>query len=105
VVEPELIEDVRWLLREFKRKANFIASHYQLHHHSTTCVKYSVKKILKQGLEKCRTQLYRFRAPWRLIPETSFTGNGLLKVKRDHQIVNQYNQSIAIRLRYNYNLL
>jgi len=35
------------------------------------------------------------------VPETSFTDDGILEVKRDHQMVNQYNQSMAIGLRHN----
>ena len=36
-----------------------------------------------------------------LVPETDFAEDGLLKVRRDHQMVNQYNQSMAIGLRHN----
>jgi hypothetical protein len=35
------------------------------------------------------------------VPETNFTDDGLLEVKRDHQMVNQYNQSMAVGLRHN----
>ncbi len=88
VVEPELMHDAEWLLRGFEREANFIASRCQVHHHSATCVKYSIKEFMKVGLGKTRTQLCRFRAPWRLVPETGFTDDGLLEVKRDHPMVN-----------------
>jgi hypothetical protein len=101
VVEPELMYDADWLSMEFEREANFVASRCQVHHHTATCVKYSIKEALKTGLEKCRVQLCRFRAPWTLVPETGFTDDGLLEVKRDHQMVNQYNQSMAIGLRHN----
>ncbi|KNB04282.1 hypothetical protein FOXG_22453 [Fusarium oxysporum f. sp. lycopersici 4287] len=104
VVEPELIHDAEWLSRAFKREANFIASRCQVHHHTATCVKYSIKEVLKAGLAKCRTQLCRFRAPWRLVLETGFTDDGLLEVKRDHHMVNQYNQSMAIGLRHNHDV-
>ncbi|KAF6528270.1 hypothetical protein HZS61_008572 [Fusarium oxysporum f. sp. conglutinans] len=104
VVEPELMHDAEWLSRAFKREANFIASRCQVHHHTATCVKYSIKEVLKAGLAKCRTQLCRFRAPWRLVPETGFTDDGLLEVKRDHHMVNQYNQSMAIGLRHNHDV-
>ncbi|KAL6406058.1 hypothetical protein AUP68_10619 [Ilyonectria robusta] len=104
VVEPELMHDAEWLSRAFERDANFIASRCQVHHHSATCVKYSIKEVLKAGLAKCRTQLCRFRAPWRLVPETGFTDDGLLEVKRDHHMVNRYNQSMAIGLRHNHDI-
>jgi len=105
VVEPELAYNAEWLSREFKREANFVASRYQIHHHSATYMKYSIKEVIKVGLGNCRTQLYRFRAPWRLMQETGFTDNGLLEIKRDHRIVNQYNQSIAIGLQHNHDIL
>ncbi|KAK3358122.1 hypothetical protein B0T25DRAFT_567360 [Lasiosphaeria hispida] len=84
VVELELMEDVGWLLREFEYEANFVASYYQVHHYTAMCVKYSIKEVLKQGVAKCRTQLCWFWASWKLVPETGFIGDGLLKVKRDH---------------------
>jgi hypothetical protein len=104
IVEYKLMNDAKWLLKEFEREANFIASRCQVHHHSATCVKYSIKEVLKAGMAKCKTQLCRFRAPWRLVPETSFTDDGLLEVKRDHQMVNQYNQSMAVGLRHNHDV-
>jgi hypothetical protein len=101
VVRPELMHDAEWLSGEFEREANFIASRCQVHHHTATCVKYSIKEVLKAGVEKARAQLCRFRAPWKLVPQTGFTDDGLLEVKRDHAMVNQYNQSMAIGLRHN----
>jgi len=89
LVEPELTRDAEWLSKEFEREANFAASRCQVHHHTATCVKYSIKEALRVGLTKCKTQLCRFRAPWRLVPETGFTDDGLLEVKRDHPMVNQ----------------
>jgi hypothetical protein len=38
------------------------------------------------------------------VPETGFTGDGLLEVKRDYQMVNRYNQSMAIGLRHNHDV-
>jgi hypothetical protein len=101
VVEPGLGQDAEWLSGGFEREANFVASRCQVHHHTATCVKYSIKQVMKTGAEKCRAQLCRFRAPWKLVPETSFTEDGLLEIKRDHEMVNQYNQSMAIGLRHN----
>jgi hypothetical protein len=54
VVEPELMHDGEWLSMGFEREANFIASRCQVHHHTATCVKYSIKEVLKTGLEKCK---------------------------------------------------
>jgi hypothetical protein len=100
-VEPELMHDAEWLSGELEREANFVASRCQVHHHTATCVKYSIKDVLKAGVDKARAQLCRFRAPWRIVAETGFTDDGLLEVKRDHQMVNQYNQSMAVGLRHN----
>jgi hypothetical protein len=100
-VEPELMHDAEWLSGELEREANFVASQCQVHHHTATCVKYSIKDVLKAGVDKARAQLCRFRAPWRIVAETGFTDDGLLEVKRDHQMVNQYNQSMAVGLRHN----
>jgi hypothetical protein len=100
-VGPELMHDAEWLSGEFEREANFVASRCQIHHHTATCVKYSIKDVLKAGVEKARAQLCRFRAPWKLVPQTGFTDDGLLEVKRDHPMVNQYNQSMAVGLRHN----
>jgi hypothetical protein len=100
-VEPELMQDAERLSGEFEREANFVASRCQVHHHTATCVKYSIKEVMKAGVEKSRAQLCRFRAPWKLVPETGLTDDGLLEVKRDHHMVNQYNQSMAIGLRHN----
>lgn len=55
VVEPELMHDADWLLRGFESEANFIASRCQVHHHTATCVKYSIKEALKVGLAYCKT--------------------------------------------------
>jgi len=104
MVEPDLMHDAEWLLRGFESEANFIASRCQVHYHTATCVKYSIKEALKVGLAYCKTQLCRFRAPWKLVLETGFTDDGLLEVKRDHTMVNRYNQSMAIGLRYNHDI-
>ena len=104
VVEPRLITDVQWLSREFNSEANFVASRCQVHHHSATCVKYSIKRVLKDGLAKRRMQLCRFRAPWKLVSQTSITDDGLLELKRDHEMVNQYNPAMAIGLRHNHDI-
>jgi hypothetical protein len=104
VVESEMMQDAEWLSRGFEREANFVASRCQVHHHSATCVKYSIKEVIRVGLRNSRTQLCRFRAPWKLVPETGFTDDGLLEVKRDHPMVNQYNQSMAIGLRHNHDI-
>jgi hypothetical protein len=104
LIEPQLIDDADWLSREFEREANFVAYRCQVHHHTATCVKYSIKKALKVGVENCRTRLCRFRAPWSLVQETGFTVDGLLEVKRNHAMVNRFNQSMAVGLRHNHDI-
>ena len=104
IIGAELVNNADWLARELEREANFVAYRCQVHHHSATCVKYSIRKVMEKGLKDCRTQLCRFRAPWGLIKETSFTTDGLLDIKRDHSMVNRYNQSMAAGLRHNHDI-
>jgi len=55
IVKPELIRDKEWLLREFSREVNFVISRCQVYYHTTMCVKYFIKEVLKVDLNKCRT--------------------------------------------------
>ncbi|EJT68919.1 hypothetical protein GGTG_13511 [Gaeumannomyces tritici R3-111a-1] len=51
----------------FEEEANFCAGATQIHTHSPTCVKYSIKRT-GRGRDPCR-----FGAPWQLVEETSST--------------------------------
>ncbi|KAK8869416.1 ATP-dependent DNA helicase PIF1 [Apiospora arundinis] len=102
VAPPEAAENAEWLSTSFQEQAHFVASRCQVHHHSATCVKYSFKDALKQGGTKRGRPLCRFGAPWKLVPETGFTEDGLLQVGRNHPMVNRYNRSMVIGLRHNH---
>ncbi|KAM4061079.1 AAA domain-containing protein [Hirsutella rhossiliensis] len=40
--------------------------------------------------------LCRFKAPWGLVDETAFTGDGVLRIRRSHSMVNRWNKAIAV---------
>jgi hypothetical protein len=98
--DPALMTDPSYLKQAFESEANFVA----FCSHSATCVKYSMKDIAKIGLQEYKRQPCRFKAPWKLVPETHYTQDGILQVKRNHQMVNRYNKSMAIALRHNHDI-
>ena len=82
----------------FDEEANFCAGATQIHTHSPTCVKYSIKK---QGR---KSNLCRFKAPWRLVEKTAFTEDGVLRIQRRHEWVNRWNKAMAVGLRHNHDI-
>lgn len=82
----------------FEEEANFCAGATQIHTHSPTCVKYSISKPVK-GRELCR-----FKAPWTLVEKTAFTEDGVLKIRRGHDMVNRWNKAMAVGLRHNHDI-
>lgn len=46
----------------------------------------------------------RFKAPWKMVEETAFTEDGLLKIHRNHPLVNPYNKAMAIGLGHNHDI-
>ncbi|KAJ6436571.1 hypothetical protein O9K51_10813 [Purpureocillium lavendulum] len=86
------------------RRANFIAHCCQVHSHTFTCLKYSLKGLIEEGTDKYRRTACRFKAPWKLVEETGFTEDGLLRIRRNHPLVNRYNKSLAIGLRHNHDV-
>ncbi|KAK8859546.1 hypothetical protein PGQ11_010280 [Apiospora arundinis] len=104
VVPTEATQSAAWLSAAFEEECHFVASRCQVHHHSATCVKYSFRDALKKGGEKRAEPLCRFGAPWKLVPSTGFTEDGLLEVERNHPMVNRYNQSMAVGLRHNHDI-
>ncbi|KAK8013668.1 hypothetical protein PG991_009261 [Apiospora marii] len=103
-VPAEATQNTAELAAAFPEEAHFVASRCQVHHHSATCVKYSFKDVVKDGGEKRARTLCRFGAPWKLVPETGFSEDGLLTVERNHPMVNRYNQSMAVGLRHNHDI-
>ena len=98
----QLMHNPSHLRKAFKGEANFVAYCCQIHGHTGTCLKYSYKDITKAGgVKRYKGHPCRFKAPWKLVSETGFTADGLLQIKRDHPMVNRYNQSMAIALRHN----
>ncbi|KAK8121490.1 Helitron helicase-like domain at N-terminus-domain-containing protein [Apiospora kogelbergensis] len=104
VVPPEAAENAEWLSTSFQEQAYFVASRCQVHQHSATCVKYSFKDAVKDGGAKRGRPLCRFGAPWKLVPETGFTEDGLLHVERNPPMVNRYNQSMGVGLWHNHDI-
>ncbi|KID81371.1 PIF1 protein [Metarhizium guizhouense ARSEF 977] len=103
--ERSIMSDISQLLRDgqrfsasFDEEANFCAGATQIHTHSPTCVKYSLGKIRQSG------NLCRFKAPWRLVDKTAFTGEGVLRIQRSHSMVNRWNKAIAVGLRPNHDI-
>ncbi|KAM4055575.1 PIF1-like helicase [Hirsutella rhossiliensis] len=94
----QLLGDERQFSASFDEEANFCAGATQIHTHSPTCVKYSLGK----GGRK--SDLCRFKAPWGLVDETAFTGDGVLRIRRSHSMVNRWNKAIAVGLRHNHDI-
>jgi hypothetical protein len=82
----------------FEEEANFCAGATQIHTHSPTCVKYSIRRQ-RGGCDLCR-----FKAPWRLVEETAFAEDGVLQIRRGHSMVNRWNKAMAVGLRHNHDI-
>ncbi|OWT42256.1 ATP-dependent DNA helicase PIF1 [Pochonia chlamydosporia 170] len=93
-----VLQDGRRFAEMFDEEANFCAGATQIHTHSPTCVKYSLKKINRTR------DLCRFKAPWKLVEKTAFTPDGVLQVRRSHSMVNRWNKAIAVGLRHNHDI-
>ena len=98
----ELVNSCSFLQENFKKEANFVAYQSQIHEHSQTCVKYSYRDLANDISKDGRTPC-RFHAPWPLVEDTHFS-EGLLKVVRNHGMVNRYNEAMAIGLRHNHDI-
>lgn len=93
-----LLENNQLFASAFDEEANFCAGATQIHTHSPTCVKYS----MKGGGRK--RDLCRFKAPWKLVERTTFTEDGVLQIRRNHTMVNRWNKAIAVGLRHNHDM-
>ncbi|KJZ69967.1 hypothetical protein HIM_10638 [Hirsutella minnesotensis 3608] len=94
----QLLADKGRFSASFDEEANFCAGATQIHTHSPTCVKYSLGKGGRKG------DLCRFKAPWALVDETAITGDGVLRIRRSHSMVNRWNKAIAVGLRHNHDI-
>jgi hypothetical protein len=105
----QIWQDEEYLDSHFEEEANFVAKHRQIHNHTPTCVKYSYKKLLPEAKSSSKQSKdvehpCRFKAPWPLEEETHFTNEGLLRHRRNHPMVNSYNQALSIALRHNHDI-
>ena len=92
-----LLQNEAQFAASFEEEANFCAGATQIHTHSPTCVKYSLKRGVKGSL--CR-----FKAPWPNVAKTAFTEEGVLQIRRSHNLVNRWNKAIAVGLRHNHDI-
>lgn len=93
-----LLQNSEQFAAAFNEEANFSAGSTQIHTHSPTCVKYS---MIGPGRKR---DLCRFKAPWKLVERTSFTADGVLQIRRSHNMVNRWNEAIAVGLRHNHDI-
>ncbi|KJZ68118.1 hypothetical protein HIM_12488 [Hirsutella minnesotensis 3608] len=91
----EVMASTSALTAAFDDESNFIAYCCQVHSHTFTCLKYSLKEIVEQGAGPQKRTACRFKAPWKIVDETGFTEEGLLQIRRNHPLVNRYNRSLA----------
>ncbi|KAJ6436777.1 ectomycorrhiza-upregulated zf-MYND domain-containing protein [Purpureocillium lavendulum] len=100
----EMMASSQTLTAAFDDESNFIAHCCQVHSHTFTCLKYSLKGLVEEGTDKHRRTACRFKAPWKLVEETGFTDDGCSRIRRNHPLVNRYNKSLAIGLRHNHDV-
>jgi hypothetical protein len=93
-----LVLNSHQLAAAFDEEANFCAGATQIHTHSPTCVKYSIRR------PRGNRDLCRFKAPWRLVEKTVFAEDGVLQIRRGHSMVNRWNKAIAVGLRHNHDI-
>ena len=65
----------------FYAKSNYIAYCCQVHLHTYTCIKYSLKRLAGQDDCAYRRTACWFSAPWAIVGETVLTDDGLLKTR------------------------
>lgn len=80
----------------FDTEANYIAYCCQVHSHTYTCIKYSLKRLTGQDGSAHKRTACRFGAPWAAVEETAVTDDGLLKTRRNHPLVNRYHRAMAV---------
>ncbi|KAJ3454832.1 hypothetical protein MRS44_013432 [Fusarium solani] len=101
----EIMHDTEALAAAFDNESNYIAYCCQVHSHTYTCIKYSLKRLVGEGADKHKKRTAcRFKAPWRIVEDTGFTEDGLLKIRRNHPLVNRYNKAMAVGLRHNHDI-
>ncbi|KAF9767527.1 hypothetical protein IL306_015295, partial [Fusarium sp. DS 682] len=101
-----IMHDTEALAAVFDKESNYIAYCCQVHSHTYTCIKYSLKGLVGEDMHKHKHKrtACRFKAPWRIVEDTGFTEDGLLKIRRNHPLVNRYNKAMAVGLRHNHDI-
>ncbi|PVH90212.1 hypothetical protein DM02DRAFT_683692 [Periconia macrospinosa] len=99
-----MMNSTETLTAAFENESNYIAYCCQVHSHTYTCIKYSLKGLAEPGADKNRRTACRFKAPWKIVEETGFTREGLLNIRRNHSLVNRYNKAMAVGLRHNHDI-
>ncbi|KAM4067705.1 PIF1-like helicase [Hirsutella rhossiliensis] len=99
-----MMHNTEALAAVFDKESNYIAYCCQVHSHTYTCIKYSLKGLVGDGAHKHRLTPCRFKAPWKIVEESGFTEDGLLKIRRNHPLVNRYNKAMAVGLRHNHDV-
>jgi hypothetical protein len=92
------------LTAAFEDEANYIAYCSQVHSHTFTCIKYSLKGLSSQDTDAHKRTACRFKAPWKIVEETGFVEDSLLRIRRNHALVNRYNKAMAVGLRHNHDI-
>lgn len=100
----EMMNNSEALTTAFEAESNYIAYCSQVHSHTFTCIKYSLKGLAGEHADKYRRTACRFRAPWKIVEETGFSEDGLLKTRRNHPLVNRHNKAMAVGLRHNHDI-
>lgn len=93
-----LLEGAFQFAPAFEEEANFCAGATQIHTHSPTCVKYAI------GRRGTKQNPCRFGAPWKPVEKTYFAEDGLLRLRRGHNLVNRWNKAMAVGLRHNHDI-
>ncbi|KAJ3572625.1 hypothetical protein NPX13_g4988 [Xylaria arbuscula] len=100
----ETMNNTDALTSAFENEANYIAYCCQIHSHTYTCIKYSLKALAQKGSNRHSRTACRFKAPWKIVEQTGFTEDGLLEIHRNHPLVNRYNKAMAVGLRHNHDI-
>ncbi|KAJ3568908.1 hypothetical protein NPX13_g6264 [Xylaria arbuscula] len=100
----EMMHGIDALAAIFDKESNYIAYCCQVHSHTYTCIKYSLKRLIGENPDKNKQTACRFKAPWKIVEESGFTEDGLLKIRRNHPLVNRYNKAMAVGLRHNHDI-
>ncbi|KAH8743149.1 hypothetical protein F5883DRAFT_477354, partial [Diaporthe sp. PMI_573] len=99
-----MMNDTEALTAAFDAESNFIAYCCQVHSHTYTCIKYSLKGLANHDPGKYRRTACRFKAPWKIVDATGLSDDDLLTIRRNHPLVNRYNKAMAVGLRHNHDV-